>query len=71
MSEPLRDDPDAVCEQCGGLGAFRFETETLCGDCYAERGACCACDSECEPDESSIIAKDIPRDPPDAPTDTI
>lgn len=35
-------DPEATCDTCGHYGAFRLETETLCGDCYAHRGSCCS-----------------------------
>lgn len=38
----LRLDPNAACDACGCFGAFRFETETLCADCYANRGSCCS-----------------------------
>ncbi len=34
--------PDAVCEACGVFGAFRFDGETLCAECYAGRGSCCS-----------------------------
>lgn len=42
MSQPLRLDPDAACDACGEFGAFRFDGETLCADCYAGRGSCCS-----------------------------
>ncbi len=38
----MQADPDAACDACGVHGAFRFEGETLCGDCYAGRGSCCS-----------------------------
>jgi hypothetical protein len=41
-SPPSFYDPNAVCEDCGRTGAFRFATATLCTDCYQQRGACCA-----------------------------
>lgn len=46
-------DPNAVCAACGHFGAYRFETETLCAECYANRGSCCSaefsgCPPECE-----------------------
>lgn len=46
-------DPNAVCDACGCFGAFRFEAETLCADCYANRGSCCSAEfsgrsPECE-----------------------
>ncbi len=42
MPAAFRVDPEAVCDACGCHGAFRFEGETLCGDCYAGRGSCCS-----------------------------
>jgi|GEM_PF-5292978 hypothetical protein len=42
MNTPLRLDPDAVCDGCGCHGAFRFDGEALCADCYAGRGSCCS-----------------------------
>ncbi len=38
----MQADPDATCDACGAHGAFRFDGETLCGDCYAGRGSCCS-----------------------------
>jgi hypothetical protein len=35
-------DPNAICAACGHFGAYRFETETLCAECYANRGSCCS-----------------------------
>lgn len=40
--QPFRLDPTAVCDACGCHGAFRFDGETLCTDCYAGRGSCCS-----------------------------
>ena len=42
MTAAFRPDPDAACEGCGAAGAFRFDGETLCADCYAGRGSCCS-----------------------------
>jgi len=42
MTAPFHPDPDAACDACGRYGAFRFDGETLCGDCYAGRGSCCS-----------------------------
>lgn len=54
----LRPDPDAACDACGGHGAYRFEGETLCADCYAGRGSCCSAEfSGRDPD-----AGDAPAD---------
>lgn len=38
----MQADPDAACDACGSHGAYRFDGETLCGDCYAGRGSCCS-----------------------------
>lgn len=38
----LQFDPQATCERCGKFGAFLFETEKLCVDCYETRASCCA-----------------------------
>ena len=51
MSEGLRLDPDAACDGCGQYGAFHFEAETLCGDCYTNRGACCSAEFSGRPPE--------------------
>jgi hypothetical protein len=34
-------DEDATCEVCGRFGAYPFEDERLCPDCYQQRGSCC------------------------------
>lgn len=47
----FRLDPEAVCDACGCYGAFRFETETLCTDCYAHRGSCCSAEFSGRPAE--------------------
>lgn len=56
MSEGLRIDPDAVCEGCGQFGAYRFETETLCADCYANRGSCCSAEFSGRPPECEKVS---------------
>jgi len=35
-------DETSTCDRCGRFGAFRFETEKLCVDCYETRASCCA-----------------------------
>ena len=42
MSDAFRIDPKVVCEACGCFGAYPFEGEALCGECYAGRGSCCS-----------------------------
>lgn len=41
-STEFRLDPSAVCDACGCFGAYRFDGETLCAECYAGRGSCCS-----------------------------
>jgi hypothetical protein len=41
MSCEVRFDPTAACDRCGQFGAFLFDGQTLCGDCYETRGSCC------------------------------
>jgi hypothetical protein len=40
--DAFRLDPSAACDACGCFGAYHFEGETLCADCYAGRGSCCS-----------------------------
>ena len=35
-------DPEAVCAECGAVGAIAFDGVTLCPDCYSKKGSCCA-----------------------------
>ena len=42
MSDAFRPDPSLACDACGGFGAYAFEDEALCGECYTGRGACCS-----------------------------
>jgi hypothetical protein len=42
MSDAPHPEPATVCDTCGAPETTRFADETLCVDCYAERGACCA-----------------------------
>jgi hypothetical protein len=35
-------DEKVACDRCGTFGAFLFETEKLCADCYGMRASCCA-----------------------------
>lgn len=50
MPAAFHPDPEAACDACGRFGAFRFETETLCGDCYAGRGSCCSAEFSGRPE---------------------
>lgn len=43
----MQSDPEAVCEECRCLGAFRFDGATLCESCYAT-----TCDSCCSDDDN-------------------
>ena len=35
-------DESVVCEACGKFGAYRFDDQNLCADCYQEKGSCCS-----------------------------
>ena len=38
----FRLDPKLSCAACGCFGAYPFDGEALCGECYAGRGSCCS-----------------------------
>jgi hypothetical protein len=40
--QPVPYSAEAACAACGKFGAFKFDGETLCADCYQGRGSCCA-----------------------------
>jgi hypothetical protein len=61
MSAPL--DEKLRCAACGRFGAHAFDGESLCADCYQERGSCCAeaCrESSCFRDDARSGAADQP-----------
>jgi hypothetical protein len=39
---PLLPDPNLPCEACGHFGAAQIADRSLCADCVAECGSCCA-----------------------------
>jgi hypothetical protein len=41
MSNEPKLDENVACERCGRFGAYRFDGESLCADCYELRGSCC------------------------------
>jgi hypothetical protein len=41
MSSELKFNPNAVCNGCGRFGAYEFDGERLCAECYEARGSCC------------------------------
>jgi hypothetical protein len=41
MNSAVHFDDNATCTRCGRFGAYVFESEKLCSDCYETRGACC------------------------------
>ena len=41
MSNETRYDENATCTGCGRFGAYLFDGEQLCGECYEKRGSCC------------------------------
>ena len=34
-------DDRATCHGCGRFGAYLFDGEHLCADCYEQHGSCC------------------------------
>lgn len=73
MPTPLQLDPDAICDACGRFGAFHFDGETLCAECYAARGSCCAgefegrsCDEKEETPSSAENSPENLRHPPES-----
>ena len=41
MTTNIKADENLTCDACGRFGAFDFDGEHLCAECYAERGSCC------------------------------
>jgi hypothetical protein len=39
--QQVRFDEDAVCDRCGRFGAYEFDGQHLCADCYEQQGSCC------------------------------
>jgi hypothetical protein len=50
MNTPVTFRAEQACAGCGRFGAYAFEGEFLCADCYQERGSCCA-EAHCDPAE--------------------
>jgi hypothetical protein len=44
--EGVTADENAVCEVCGKFGAYKFDDQNLCADCYQEKGSCCSAEFE-------------------------
>lgn len=65
MSGEVRFDASATCDACGRFGAYCFDGEWLCADCYEARGSCCA-----EFDRDSGMDDDEPSTPDEARSDT-
>ena len=40
-SSDVRFDESATCERCGRFGAYAFDGQAFCTDCYATRCSCC------------------------------
>jgi hypothetical protein len=40
-SSEVRFDENLVCDRCGRFGAYAFDDEHFCTDCYATRCSCC------------------------------
>jgi hypothetical protein len=66
VTAPLRPDPSATCDACGAFGAFPFDGETLCADCYAGRGSCCSAEfsGHPPPDTPPLTGTPTPRGAP-------
>lgn len=69
MSADFRLDPKLSCDACGVFGAYAFEGEALCGDCYANRGACCSAEFSGAPPKATRCAVDSVKPTISAPTD--
>lgn len=41
MEAKVNFDEAAVCDRCGVFGAYLFDGEKFCADCYATRCSCC------------------------------
>jgi hypothetical protein len=41
MSTSVPFNPNTVCDRCGRFGAYLFDGEKLCAECYGLRGSCC------------------------------
>lgn len=39
--QQVRFDENAVCDRCGRFGAYEFDGQHLCADCYEQQGSCC------------------------------
>ena len=51
MSSAVNYQTEQMCAGCGRFGAYEFDGEALCSDCYQARGSCCAerdCDAPAE-----------------------
>ena len=51
MSSAVSYQTEQMCAECGRFGAYEFDGEALCSDCYQARGSCCAerdCDATAE-----------------------
>jgi hypothetical protein len=41
MNAGVQFDDKAVCDVCGKFGAFEFDGQKLCAECYESHGSCC------------------------------
>lgn len=57
MDGEVRFNENAVCDRCGRFGAYEFDGERLCVDCYELRGSCCL---EFGGDDLWADAKNVP-----------
>jgi hypothetical protein len=57
MSRAVLHHTDLTCDTCGKFGAYAFDGENLCLDCYQSCGSCCAeREISDEPAESAPVA---------------
>jgi hypothetical protein len=74
MSTDLQFDERATCERCGRFGAYLFDGEALCAECYETRGSCCpefGADDLWSCEQRSAPVKTAPHEqarPADSPT---
>ena len=41
MSDEVHFNKNVPCDRCGRFGAFEFDGQRLCAECYETRGSCC------------------------------
>jgi hypothetical protein len=41
MANEVKFDENLACDRCGRFGAYQFDGERVCAECYELRGSCC------------------------------